>query len=167
MGYILDLDTVVYISQDLRRRKKKIIYTHGSFDLFHSGHSYLFNKAKKLGDVLIVGVDSDEKVRKFKGERRPVNQHSLRAEMVNNHKDVDIVFSIEGLAENEEDYYVGLYKKLSPHIVVVGNSFGFRNNFRKKLANTEFVLIDLLPEHQISTTDIIQKVLDTHVEKSE
>ncbi|KPK18858.1 MAG: glycerol-3-phosphate cytidylyltransferase, partial [Nitrospira bacterium SG8_3] len=66
------LNTLIQIRKELRRQKRKVVFTNGCFDLLHSGHVYIFRKAKKLGDVLIVAVNEDESVRKIKGGSRPI-----------------------------------------------------------------------------------------------
>jgi D-beta-D-heptose 7-phosphate kinase/D-beta-D-heptose 1-phosphate adenosyltransferase len=72
MGYLLNESTIITIAHQLRTQNKKVIFTHGTYDLFHAGHSYFLTKSKKLGDVLIVGIESDKRVEKFKGKGRPI-----------------------------------------------------------------------------------------------
>lgn len=74
-----------------RRRKKKIVLANGCFDLFHVGHIRYLAGAKELGDVLIVGINSDEQVRKLKGENRPFMPENERAEVVSAIRFVDFV----------------------------------------------------------------------------
>ncbi len=70
----------------------KIVLTSGSFDLFHIGHSRYLERAKEKGDVLVVGVDSDEKVKKKKGPHRPVVSQQERMEILCHCRHVDMVF---------------------------------------------------------------------------
>jgi len=88
---VLDLDAVRKIVADLRARDKKIVLTQGSFDMVHIGHARYCNEAKKHGDVLLVGVDSDEKVRHRKGADRPVVPQAERLEMLTYLESVDYV----------------------------------------------------------------------------
>ena len=57
----------------LRKNRKKVVFTNGCFDILHKGHIKLFKKAKSLGDVLVVAINSDSSVRKIKGPKRPIN----------------------------------------------------------------------------------------------
>jgi len=61
------------------RGKKKIVFTNGCFDILHAGHADYLNKAKSLGDILVVGINSDASVRRIKGEKRPILPQQMRA----------------------------------------------------------------------------------------
>lgn len=77
--------------EQYRREKKKIVLTQGSFDMVHIGHARYCEKAKSYGDVLIVGVDSDDKVRARKGPDRPIVPEDERLEMLTHLRAVDLV----------------------------------------------------------------------------
>lgn len=77
-----DYDDVADFVKKQRRTKKKIVLTQGSFDMLHIGHARYCREAKEHGDVLIVGVDSDEKIRTRKGEGRPIVPQDERLEML-------------------------------------------------------------------------------------
>ncbi len=74
-----------------RRKKKRIVLANGCFDLFHVGHIRYLAGAKELGECLIVGINSDEQVRKLKGENRPFTPENERAEIISALKCVDFV----------------------------------------------------------------------------
>ena len=93
-----------------------IIWTNGCFDILHRGHIELFKYAKSLGDKLIVGVDSDKKVRKDKGKGRPINNLEDRVEILRSIKYIDNIISFDS-AENLRETIKG-YK---PDIMVVGS----------------------------------------------
>ncbi|MGC8805583.1 MAG: pantoate--beta-alanine ligase, partial [Candidatus Ratteibacteria bacterium] len=69
---IKSLKELQKIVENLKIQKKKIVFTNGCFDILHAGHLHLLEKAKKKGDILIVGLNSDESVRKLKGNNRPI-----------------------------------------------------------------------------------------------
>lgn len=75
-------DELVKIIADLKARGKKIVTTNGSFDILHVGHVKSFEKAKKFGDCLIVGINTDDSVRRYKGPKRPLNLERDRAYLV-------------------------------------------------------------------------------------
>ncbi len=79
---ILKAEKIVPIVKKLKKQGKKIVLTQGSFDMIHIGHGRYFEEAKKYGDILIVGADSDKKVRKRKGPNRPVVPEEERLEMI-------------------------------------------------------------------------------------
>ena len=78
-----------------RRNKKRIVLANGCFDLFHVGHTRYLEGAKELGDILIVGINSDKQVRKLKGKDRPFMPEDERAELVSAIRFVDFVTIFE------------------------------------------------------------------------
>ena len=88
---ILDRNRLVARVAIERRKRRKIVLANGCFDLFHIGHIRYLAGAKALGDILIVGINSDEQVRKLKGENRPFMPEVERAEIVSAIKFVDYV----------------------------------------------------------------------------
>ena len=96
-----------------RAAGKKIVLTQGSFDMAHIGHGRYLEKAKTYGDVLIVGVDSDAKIKHRKGEDRPIVPQDERLEMLTYLKSVDFVF----LKELEAPKY-SLIKEVRPDVLV-------------------------------------------------
>ena len=89
---ISDYDKIGEIVKSCRSLRFVIILTSGTFDLFHEGHARYLENAKQLGDLLIVGVDNDEKVRKRKGPNRPIVSEGSRTEILCHCRHVDIVF---------------------------------------------------------------------------
>lgn len=88
---ILDRNRLVARVAIERRKRQKIVLANGCFDLFHVGHVRYLAGAKALGDILIVGINSDEQVRKLKGENRPFMPENERAEIISALKFVDYV----------------------------------------------------------------------------
>lgn len=86
---ITTLEELKPILSACREKKQRIVLTQGSFDMIHIGHARYFQEAKKHGDVLIVGVDSDEKIRHRKGPDRPVVPQDERLEMLTYLRNVD------------------------------------------------------------------------------
>ena len=103
--------------QNLKQQNRKIVFTNGCFDLLHVGHIRYLNEAKKLGDFLIVGVNSDESVKRLKGPARPIQNQSDRAEILKSLKSVDetVIFS--------EDTPEELIQKIRPDILVKGGDW--------------------------------------------
>lgn len=89
---VILLSEAVRIAEKLRKAKKKIVTTNGCFDILHVGHARSFAMAKKLGDVLMVGINSDASVRVNKGTSRPIVPEKERAELVASLAVVDYVF---------------------------------------------------------------------------
>jgi D-glycero-beta-D-manno-heptose 1-phosphate adenylyltransferase len=96
---------------------KKVVFTNGCFDILHIGHVRLLNIAKSYGDILVVGVNSDNSVKRFKGEDRPVNGQDDRCELLNNLKSVDYVIVFD------EDDPCRIISELKPNVHVKGGDY--------------------------------------------
>ena len=101
----------------LKEDGKKIVFTNGCFDIIHVGHIRYLSKAKELGDILIIGLNSDESVKKLKGEDRPVNCFEDRAILLSSLRFVDSVIMFE---EQTPD---NLIKQIIPDILVKGGDY--------------------------------------------
>lgn len=110
---ILKAEDIKPIVEKLRTEGKKIVLTQGSFDIVHIGHGRYCEEAKKQGDVLIVGVDSDEKIRQRKGPDRPVVPQEERLEMMTYLSSVDYVVFKEAEAPKWN-----LIKLIRPDVLV-------------------------------------------------
>ncbi|MBI4159358.1 adenylyltransferase/cytidyltransferase family protein [Candidatus Woesearchaeota archaeon] len=147
------------IVESLKSQKKTIVTTNGTFDILHIAHLRLLEKAKSLGDILIVLVNSDSSVKKLKGDKRPIIPEQERAEVLSYLKDVDYITLFS------EDKPIGLLKEIKPNVHVKGGSFILgRIKEEKELLeswNGQFKTFNL--EEGYSTTNIIQKIIDSNV----
>lgn len=117
MGLIVDPGTLVAIREDLRHQGKRVVFTNGCFDLLHPGHLRLLAEAKRLGDVLIVALNSDRSVRQLKGAGRPILSQEERCEIVAALEMVDYVTTFDELTPRE------LIRKLLPDVLVKGGDW--------------------------------------------
>jgi D-beta-D-heptose 7-phosphate kinase / D-beta-D-heptose 1-phosphate adenosyltransferase len=113
---ITDSELPKLLSQ-LRLSKKKIVFTNGCFDILHPGHVRLFNEARSLGDVLIVGLNSDASVKALKGETRPINSFGSRAEVISGLGAVDYVIEFDAPTP------IDLISKIVPDVLVKGGDY--------------------------------------------
>lgn len=133
--------------------KKKIVFTNGCFDILHIGHIRYMREAAKLGDVLVVGLNSDESVKRLKGQERPINNQTDRAEMITALGFVDyaVVF--------DEDTPYELIKKIQPDILVKGGDYTLENVIGKDIVEARGGKVKLLKfVDGKSTTNIIEKM---------
>ncbi len=96
------------------RRKKKVVFTNGCFDILHLGHVKYLERARRLGDILVVGLNSDKSVRAIKGKGRPINSERARAMVLASLSFVDYVTIFS------DDTPERLIQKLKPDILVKG-----------------------------------------------
>lgn len=111
------LEELKKIVQEEREKGKKIVFTNGCFDILHIGHVRYLKEAKALGDILIVGLNSDNSVRALKGEGRPVNSQQDRAEILLSLRYVDYVIIFEELDP------LKLIEALEPDYLVKGGDW--------------------------------------------
>jgi len=151
MKKILDREGVKKISAKLRAEGKKIIFTNGCFDILHAGHVRYLKQARKLGDVLVVGLNSDRSVSAIK-PGRPINSEKNRAEVLAALAAVDyvVVFS-------EKTPY-NLIKILKPDILVKGGDWKKEDIVGSDIAKETYSLPFV---KGVSTTAIIEKIIRT------
>jgi len=101
----------------LRRKKRKIVFTNGCFDILHYGHIRYLEKCKRLGDVLIIGLNSDSSVRKIKGRRRPITGEKERAAILS------ALGLVDYIAIFDEKTPKALIEKITPDILVKGGDW--------------------------------------------
>ena len=148
---IIPLEKFTKILGDLRRLDKKIVFTNGCFDILHVGHVKYLEQAKKLGDILVIGINSDNSVRRLKGETRPVNKLFDRSCILASLSSVDYVIPFD------EDTPINLIEKIIPDILVKGGDYKGKDVIGQKIAK-KLVLIDFVTGK--STSVIIEKIQD-------
>jgi D-beta-D-heptose 1-phosphate adenylyltransferase (EC 2.7.7.-) len=153
---IVELKELLEILEKVRG-KKKIVFTNGCFDILHAGHADYLSKAKSLGDILVVGINSDASVRRIKGEKRPILPQQMRAYLLDNLKPVDYVVIFE------EDTPLELIKAIKPDVLVKGADWDL-----ERIVGADFVLsyggrVERIPfSFDVSTSKIIERILDLY-----
>lgn len=117
MKNLIPRDLLAQKAEELRAQGKKIVTTNGCFDILHTGHVRILEAAKELGDVLIVGINTDDSVKRLKGPERPINCDSDRAEVIGALKSVDFVTIFP------EDTPVEFLEQVKPDIHVKGSDY--------------------------------------------
>lgn len=117
MGKVILLKQISALSKQIKSQNQKITVVGGCFDILHIGHIRFLQKAKALADVLIILLESDEKIRLMKGEIRPLNSQKMRAEVLAALRMVDYVVMLPKMMENK-DYDV-IIKKIKPDFIAV------------------------------------------------
>lgn len=136
-------------------KHQKVVFTNGCFDLLHPGHLHYLNEAKELGDVLIVGLNSDRSVRQIKGNDRPINDEKFRGEMLLGLKPVDAVVLFD------EDTPIQIISIIKPAIHVKGGDYSITKlpEYETVVSNGgEVKLLSFLDGY--SSTNIINKLIN-------
>ena len=154
---LLPLPELLKILEKERKEGKKIVFTNGCFDIIHAGHVDYLKKAKALGDILVVGLNSDSSIRRIKGEKRPIIPQEMRAEVLSSLKPVDYVVIFE------EDTPENLIKAIKPDILVKGGDWELSKIVGKDFVESYGGKVLTIPfTYDISTTRIINTILERY-----
>ncbi len=156
---IISRESLKSYGQKWREKGQRVVFTNGCFDLLHLGHIRYLAQARALGDLLVLGLNSDQSVRKLKGPLRPFAPEGERAEVMDALRPVDFVIIFDDLTASP------LISELKPDIYVKGGDYSAGEEAGKPLPEApavkayggEIVLIPFLPGH--STTNLIQNIL--------
>lgn len=149
------MDTRILSRRALKKKlecdhaRKKIVFTNGCFDLLHAGHISVFEKARALGDVLVVGLNSDASVRRLKGKTRPLVSEKYRARVISALRAVDYVTIFD------EETPEKLIRFLRPDILVKGGDYKTQEIVGRQWVK-KVVRIKLVDG--LSTTQLVEKI---------
>jgi len=133
-------------------KDKRIIFTNGCFDILHRGHIELFKYCKSIGDILIVGIDTDEKIKLDKGMSRPFNTLKDRIFLLNSIKYIDKIYSFNSCNDLEN-----LVESIMPHVLVKGSDWRGKTVVGSRHAG-EVVYFERIENY--STTKILENSFD-------
>ena len=139
-----------------QKEGQKVVFTNGCFDLLHLGHVDYLEKAKSLGDKLIIGLNTDSSVSRFKGSERPLQDQNSRARILAALQFVDMVVFFD------EDTPKNLISELVPNVLVKGSDYLAENIVGADVVKKnggEVKTIDFVPGY--STTRIVEKIKRT------
>jgi rfaE bifunctional protein nucleotidyltransferase chain/domain len=159
MNRTINIEQAVKLSRRFKKEGKVVILAGGCFDVLHLGHIKFLEAAKRTGNSLFVFVESDENVRKIKGEQRPIHTQDERAEVLQSIRFIDYVIKIPFLKSNDE--YDKLILRLKPSIIAVtkgSNAFEHSKRQAKQIDAKLLEVIGHIPEK--STTKIAQIIVD-------
>jgi len=154
---IVTTEKLVPLLNAARRSGKKVVFTNGCFDIMHAGHVRYLAAAGLEGDLLVVGLNSDDSVRSIKGNKRPIVNQDQRAEVLASLECVDYVVFFESPDP------LALLQTLKPDVLVKGADWTEEKIIGGDVVKSNggsVIRIPLVPE--ISTTQIIQRILELH-----
>lgn len=153
---IKDLITAKDLVLKWKREGKKVVFTNGCFDILHLGHVDYLERARALGDCLVLGLNTDSSVGRFKGPNRPIQDQNSRAHVLASLQFIDLVVFFD------EDTPQNLISELLPDILVKGSDYLAENIVGADVVKRnggEVKTIDFVPGY--STTRIIEKIKKT------
>jgi rfaE bifunctional protein nucleotidyltransferase chain/domain len=153
MGEIIKIEKAKRIREKARKDNKRVVFTNGCFDIIHRGHIEYLSKAKALGDILIIGLNTDKSARKIKGKGRPLVNENDRALILSSLVFVDYVILFDELTPQR------LINDIKPDVLVKGGDYRINEIVGRKTVWREggkVITIDEVPGY--STTKFIQKL---------
>lgn len=149
---ILNLDPVISMAQTWRAAGEQVVFTNGCFDIIHLGHVDYLEKAALLGTKLVVGLNSDDSVKRLKGKDRPINNAYARARVLAALGFVDAVCLFE------HDTPLQLIEAIKPHVLVKGGDYEISNIVGAEFVQSLGGKVETIPlVNGYSTTGIINK----------
>ncbi len=150
---IQDVFQLALRAEFYRRAGRRIVFTNGCFDILHRGHIAYLNRAKALGDILIVGLNSDLSIRKLKGPDRPINSLEDRAQVLAALSCVDHIVPFDSQTPHE------LIRVVRPDVFVKGGDYTLETLPEASLVNELGGRVEILPYlESYSTTSVIEKI---------
>ncbi len=152
-SYFSALPEAVSLRKQWRAENKRVVFTNGCFDLLHPGHVTYLENARALGDVLIIGLNSDDSIQQLKGPSRPINALADRAHMLAGLRSVDLVVPFA------EETPIDLIKTLLPDVLVKGGDYQPDHIVGAKEvreAGGKVIVVPFLDGH--SSTNLIKKI---------
>jgi D-beta-D-heptose 7-phosphate kinase/D-beta-D-heptose 1-phosphate adenosyltransferase len=144
---------IIEIASSAKKSGKKIVFTNGCFDLIHPGHTEYLARAKSEGDLLVVGLNSDDSVKRIKGSCRPINNELARAFVLSALKSVDFVTIFD------EDTPFELIKAILPDILIKGGDYNINTIVGADIVSENGGRVIVIPFISgYSTSAIIEKI---------
>ena len=151
--YERDKSEINNLINKIKLAQNSIVFTNGCFDILHIGHLKILNESKKLGNVLILGLNSDSSIQQLKGSNRPIINEIDRSEILSNFRCVDhIIIYDDSSVYNLIDF-------IKPAILVKGGDYTIEQVVGNEIINSYGGQVIIIPfVHNNSTTSIIDKI---------
>ena len=152
---LIDIENIKSKLAYWRFLNKKIVFTNGCFDILHLGHIKYLSEAANMGDILIIGLNSDSSVKKIKGNGRPINNQDSRSMLLAS------LFFVDSVIIFDEETPADLIEKIKPDILVKGNDYKENEIVGADIVkrnNGKVVTVELVEGY--SSSNIINKVKD-------
>jgi D-glycero-beta-D-manno-heptose 1-phosphate adenylyltransferase len=156
MGRIFERDALLQQRNTWREIGQRVVFTNGCFDILHPGHIYLLEKARSLGDVLVVALNTDASVQRLKGPSRPFFTQDERASVMTALEAVDAVVLFDEETPRE------LIAQLLPDVLIKGADWSHFVAGREEVEAAGGVVQTIALEPGFSTTDLAGKVLERY-----
>lgn len=159
MNPIIPYNQVANLAIYLQEKQESVVIVGGCFDILHVGHIALLNKAKEQGDCLVILLESDLRIKKLKGENRPINTQSDRAIILTSLKFVDYVILLPNVMEDSD--YDTLVNTIKPAIIATTKNDPYIHHKRRQAENVRGKVIEVVAHmKKHSTTKKAEQLLE-------
>lgn len=151
MTHIISPDKLASVMAELRKQHQSIVLAGGCFDILHIGHTRFLRQAKKLGDLLIILLESDETVKRLKGDSRPYFAQTERSEMLAALKSIDVVIELpSGMTDQQ---YISLVKTIHPVVIAMteGDPSLSKKQHQAELIGAKLAIISYIETYSTSS----------------
>ena len=150
---ISNISSLKSLLNKFKNENKKIVFTNGCFDIIHSGHIYYLKEAKTFGDILVVALNSDNSIKRIKGENRPIISEKNRLIIM------ESLYFVDYVTIFNEDTPYNLIKEITPNILVKGGDWEINKIVGKDIVEKNGGKVINIPYQKgISTTEIINRI---------
>ena len=154
---VLKLEELKKIISMAKSTDKKVVFTNGCFDIIHGGHIEFLQKAKSMGDILVVGLNTDQSVKKLKGENRPIKNEKERANILSALKYIDYITLFSETTPEK------LIQEIKPDILVKGDDYKIDEVVGREIVEGYGAKVELIPIVQgHSTTQTLAEIMEKH-----
>lgn len=142
------------VARRMERRGRRLVFTNGCFDLLHAGHVHLLKRARRLGDALVVAVNSDRSLRRLKGKGRPLVKETERIEVLAALEMVDYVVVFSGATP------AALIRGVRPHVLVKGGDWKKSQIVGRETVEANGGVVRVIPLRKgLSSSGLIQRIV--------
>lgn len=154
LNYTTQKNTVEVLLKQLKTDYSTIVFTNGCFDILHVGHLRILNEARKLGEILILGLNSDSSIKQLKGSNRPIVNQIDRSEILSNFRCIDYI-----VIYDDESVY-DLVSFIKPDVLVKGGDYTIQQVVGHDIVESyggQVITVPFVDNN--STTDLLKKVI--------
>ncbi len=155
MVKLADIASARQRAREVKQKGGKVVFTNGCFDILHYGHAYLLQFARSQGDFLVLGLNTDSSVQRFKGPTRPYVSQEQRAYMLSLYQFVDLIILFD------EDTPLNLIEAIRPDVLVKGGDYTPETVVGREVVESYGGKVAICPRLEgLSTTDLVRKIKD-------
>ena len=163
LNKVKPIEKVAKLVKSAKEEGKNVSLVTGCFDILHIGHIKMFRYAKKISDIVVVGLENPDNIRISKGEGRPIHKFNERAEALSEFVSVDLIFKVKEIVDfgsrDADKIYQSIYERVKPNFIITSQHFDkFWNNKKRNAKEIGAKLVLYRENRPISSTKIVEQL---------